>query len=245
MNSLDALDAATGGPFSFRHRSEILNGPDPADLPYQVVLMALQEEIMPGTPADLPYWKVQALFECWQMHFDLPDFRSGQRLAYVVDHYIDTLTYDTQFYLRVDLGELWRARRWNTLLALIDRLPAWSAYYAAVANDPEHADMVAKAMAEDPDSGSDSGPPGPALTSWTPEVEVLTRVVDAIKALHYLIPAAAGSKSVKPPAPEPRPVTLLESARKRAHYNARKTKHEELAARMLPHKYPQSDDSQR
>jgi hypothetical protein len=244
MNNLDALDAAKGGPFVFRHSGEERTAPHPADLPYQVVLLGLQDEVMPDTPPDLAYWKVQALFEAWQMHYDLPDFNNGRRLAYLADHYIDTLTYDLQFYLGVDLGSLWRARRWNTLLAMIDRLPAWSSYYAAVANDPEHAEMAATAM-EEGENREDPETSGPALTSWTPEVEVLTRVVDAVKALHYLIPAAAGSKSVKPPPPEPRPVTLLDSARRRAAYKVKKTRHEALAARMLPHKYPPSDEPPR
>jgi hypothetical protein len=92
-------------------------------------------------------------------------------------------------------------------------------------------------MAED-DGREDPETSGPALTSWTPEVEVLTRLVDAVKALHYLIPASQGSKNVKPPPPEPRPVTALEGARKRATFDRRKAKHDALAARMLPHKYP-------
>lgn len=241
MDNLEALDAAVGGPFRFRHRSAILNGPDPTGMPFQYVLLALQDETMPGTPVDLPYWKVAELFTAWQAHYDLPEFNSGRRLAYVVDHYIDTLTYDLQAYLRVDLGSLWRARQWNTLLAYIDRLPGWSNYYAAVANDPEHAEMVAQAMLEG-EEREDSSQTGPPLTSWTPEVAALTRLIDTVKALHYIIPASQGDKKVQPPPPEPRPVTALDTARKRASYEARKAKHNALAARLLPHKYPASTD---
>lgn len=243
MNNLDALDAARGGPFTFRHRGEALTGPDPARLDYQIVLYALEQETMPGCPADMAYWRVKALFEAWQMHYDLPDLNQGRRLAHLVDHYIDTLTYDLQAHLNSDLGSLWRARRWNTLLAMIDRLPAWSNYHNAVANDPEHAEMLATALAEDEERDDSSVTSGPSLTSWTPEVEAITRLIDAVKVLHYVIPASQGSKSAKQPPPEPRPVTLLESARKRATYNRRKAKHDALARRILPHKYPASDES--
>lgn len=246
MNNLDALDAARGGPFTFRHRSVVLNAPHPADLSYQAVLFALREEVMPETPGDLPYWKVEAIFRAWQMHYDLPDFGPANRLAYVVDHYIDTLTFDLQSHLQLDLGGLWRARRWNTLLAMIDRLPRWSLYYEAVANDPEHATMVAEQLEqEERDPSGVAADPGPALSTWTPEVERLVDILDAVRGLHYIIPASQGATGLQPPAPMPRPTTMLESARRIAQHRRKMKKHTALAARLLPHKYPQGDDSPR
>lgn len=244
MNNADALDLAKGGPFRYRLDGEDLTGPDPADLHYQVVLLALNDEVMPGTPRDMAYWKVRALFERWQAHYDLPGFDQARRLAYVVDHYIDTLTYDLQSHLRVDMGDLWRSRRWGTLLAYIDRLPRWSLYYETVANDPEHADMVAKALAEGGERDDSAVSSGPPLSTWTPEVERIVELIDAVKALHYIIPASQGGKG-KPPPPLERPTTLLESARKRGEFSRRKAKHDALARRMLPHKYPESGDAPR
>jgi hypothetical protein len=244
MKNVDALEAARGGPFTYLLDGEVLTGPDPAAMHYQIVLLALNDRVMPDCPADMAYWKVEALFERWQAHYDLPDFEQARRLAYVVDHYIDSLTYDLQSHLQVDLGTLWRSRRWNTLLALLDRLPRWSYYYDAISNDPEHADMVAKALA---DAGPREETPasGPALTTWTPEVEQIVRLIDAVKALHYIIPASQGSKNVKAPPPEERPSTLLDQARKRGEFKRRKAAHDKLAARLLPHKRPSSDDSPR
>lgn len=245
MKNIDALEAARGGPFTYRHRSETITGPDPSALHYQVVLLALHDEVMPESPTDMPYWKIRALFEQWQAHYDLPEFENGRRLAYIVDHYIDTLTSDLRTWLRIDLGEMWRSRRWNTLLAYIDRLPRWSLYHEAVANDPEHAEMVATAMAESgdrDDSGTLSGPP---LSTWTPEVEAIVKLTDAVKGLYAVIPMSQGAKNVKQPDPEPRPKTLLEQARRRGEYQRRKAKHDALAARLLPHKRPTSDDSPR
>lgn len=245
MNNLEALDAASGGPFTYLHDEERLTGPDPTALPFQIVLAALEDQAMPGTPTDIPYWKVTALFEQWQAHYDLPEFEQARRLAYVIDHYIDTLTYDLQAHLNVDLGALWRDRRWNTLLAYIDRLPRWSLYYEAVANDPEHAEMVAEALEADTERDDSGVSAGPALSTWTPEVERLVELIDAVRGLHYLIPAAAGSKDVKPPKPLPRPTTALEKARKAGEHRRRMAKHKSLAARMLPHKYQASDESPR
>jgi len=245
MKNIDALEAARGGPFVYRHSGQAVTGPDPAAMHYQVVLLALHDEVMPGTPQDLPYWKVRALFDQWQAHYDLPEFENGRRLAYVADHFIDTLTHDLRAHLNVDLGEMWRSRRWNTLLAFIDRLPRWSLYYEAVANDPEHAKMVADALAQSGERDDSAVSSGPPLSNWTPEVEVLTRLIDAVKALHYIIPASQGSKSAKMPPPEERPQTLLERARKSGEYKRRKAKHDALAARMLPHKRPASGESPR
>lgn len=246
MNNLEALDAARGGPFRYRHQGETWFGPDPTVMDHQVILYALSEEAMPGFPQDIgEAWKVAALFEAWQAHYDLPEFNQARRLCYLVDHYIDTLTYDLQSHLGIDLGSLWRARRWNTLLALIDRLPRHSLYSEAVANDPEHAQMLAEALLEGEerdDSGVTSGPP---ISTWTPELEAITRLIDAVKALHYIIPASQGSKGVKPPAPEPRPTSLLEQARKSATLKRRLAKHHALAARLLPHKQFPSDEPPR
>ena len=245
MNNLDALDAARGGPMTYRHRGIVTTAPHPADLGYQTILLGLQHEVMPGEPGAISLWKSRALFERWQARYDLPEFTQANRLAYVVDHYIDTLTYDLQTIAGVDLGELWRTRRWNTLLALIDRLPRHSLYYEAVANDPEHAAMVAESMEagdEREDPGATSGPP---LSTWTPEVEAIVRLTDVVKALHVIIPASQGAKGLQDPKPEPRPRTALEAARRASQYKRRMAEHNALAARLLPHKYPKSDETPR
>ena len=78
---------------------------------------------------------------------------------------------------------------------------------------------------------------GPALTTWTPEVGVLTSVLDAVRRVEHAVYAAQhGKKAGEPPKPMPRPQTPLEAALKRAEHNRRKAKHEALVARVLPKK---------
>ncbi len=48
MNNLDALDAARGGPFTYRAAGRVITAPDPAALNYQIVLAALMDEVVPG-----------------------------------------------------------------------------------------------------------------------------------------------------------------------------------------------------
>lgn len=246
MENLLLVEAAHGGPFVFKHRGETYRLPSPVDMPFQYVLSQLQRR-EPPRPSDrmpakgtMPKWKHDLLFEQWAAHYDLPDFKSAQRLAYLIDHYREAIVYDLyHFCSGTDLGELWRSRRWRTALDLIDRLPAHSWYSAAVSNDEDHARMLAESLIArkelDDESSSDKGPP---LTSWTPEVAKLTEVVDAVSAVHHAIIAVNSEKGKvpDPPKPSPRPTTPLERAMKRANYEVRKERHEALARRMLPHK---------
>lgn len=237
MGNLDILEAATGGPFRFRHEGEIHTLPDPSDLSFMLVLGILDTQSIPGVPP-MPQWKHRLLAERWAAHYDLPDFQSAQRLAYLVDHYRSALVYDLQFFVGVDLGDLWRSRRWRTLLDHIDHLPGHSWYSAAVSTDEDHAAMIAESLAAREQEGEVT-PKGPALHTWTPEVAAITRLTDAVKEVSYVVAAVNYSGSgprPQPPKPEPRPHTPLESAIARADFNRRKASHEKLVKRLLPHK---------
>lgn len=236
MSNINLLEAARGGPFRFRHQGETFTVADPATLHFQQVLLFLQEEHVPGTPG-MPNWMRRRLFEAWAAHYDLPDFQSANRLAYLVDHYRSALVYDLQTLAGVDLGELWRARRWRTLLDYIDHLPGHSWYNAAVAGDEEHAEMIARSLAARESEG-ESTPQGPPLQTWTPEVAVSTQILDAVRSVQHAIIAVNSEKGKvpEPPKPAPRPHTPLEAAIKRAQYGKRKAAHDALAKRLLPHK---------
>lgn len=240
MRNIEIVEAASGGPFvvqstppGYAPRQHVIT--DPADLSFMEVLLALKNEHAP-LPDDLraAEWKRALIFERWSAHYDLPDFQSAQRLAYLVDRYRSALVYDLRT-LGVDLGELWRQRRWRTLLDLIDHLPPHSWYSAAVSGDVEHAEMIAESLAARAEEGEQTNE-GPSLQSWTPEVAAITRLTDEVRRLHYIIPAVQGDKGVKPPEPLPRPHTPLEAAIKRASFNKRMAQHKALAARLLPHK---------
>lgn len=237
MSNLTAVEAATGGPFRFQHEGQTYLLPDPADLPFMLVLSILDARHVPHPPA-MPEWKRDRLFWAWAAHYDLPDFQSAQRLAYLLDHYRSALVYDLQAFLGVDLGALWRARRWRTLLDHIDHLPGHSWYSSAVSTDEDHAEMIAKSLAAREKEGEVT-PKGPALHTWTPEVAAITRNTDAVKEISYVLAAVNwDGKSAKPspPKPEPRPHTPLEGAITRADFNRRKASHEKLVKRLLPHK---------
>lgn len=238
--SIDFLEhggASGQAPFAVVHHGEYIALPDPRARHYQWVLMALNVRHVPGTPEEIPDWKRALVFERWCAAWDLPVFGQARRLAYLVDNYGSALNSDMSVYTHLDLGDLWRARRWTKLLDLIDRLPAHSWYNSMVSNDEEHAQMMADALAARQASGDAAEDRGPSLTTWTPEVAVMTSVLDAVRDVQHAVYAAQhGKKAGEPPKRAPRPITALEKAMKRAEYNRRKAAHEDLVARVLPHK---------
>lgn len=237
MKSIDLLEHG-GGDFALRVDGYLVDMPDPREMHYQQVLMGLYVGHVRWTPGDIPEWKRAAVFERWCAAWDLPSFNDARRLAYAVDHYRADLAHDLRVTAGVDLGDLWRARKWRTLLDLIDRLPGHSHYASAMANDEEYAKMVAEAMAARKKAGE--APPedkGPALTTWTPEMAMLTNLLDAVNGVRYAVVAVqAGKKAGDPPKPARRPQTALEKAMRRAEFSRRQTAHEALVARVLPHK---------
>jgi hypothetical protein len=235
LQPLDQLEAARGGPFHYCHNGIVHTAPDPREMLVGHVLMVLQS-CLPDTPP-MPLYKLSALSERWAAHYDLPDGAQAQRLAYVVNRYRDDLEYDLRVHAHMDLGEQWRARRWRTLLATIDRLPQHTLYSEAVSQDPEHAKLLAKALAErdGEDGPSDKNPP---LRTWTPEVRLLTDIFDAIRQLQHTIVAVQvpKGKAGNPPEPSPRPKTILAEETRKAEYQRRLGVHKSLVARLLPHK---------
>ena len=235
MNGIDLLEHG-GGHFMVRHGGELISLPDPREHHYQWVLIVLQLGHVPGTPEGIPDWKRQLVFDRWCAAWDLPPFVHARRLAYLVDKYRPAISNDLAVYTHFDLGELWRARRWTKLLDVIDRLPAHSWYNAAVSNDEEHARMMAESYAARKRDG-DQDSTGPSLTTWTPEVSVMTNVLDAVRRVEHAVYASQhGKKAGDPPKAVPRPVTALERAMRKAEHDRRKKVHEDLVARVLPHK---------
>lgn len=243
---LEALDAAKGGPFRFIVDGQRYTVSDPADISWEDLLTILSSEHVPGTPR-MSEAKRRELFHRWSAHHGLPAFTEARRLAYNVNRYYRTLENDLRIHARVDLGELWRARRWSLLLNAIDFLPSHSHYGEAVANDPEHAKMLIEALGErakGADPGSEDDQSGhPPLHTWTPEHAALIRLIDVAKGIQWAIFASVPGNKQPPqaPAPEPRPKTVLDRARRQAEYDRKLAKHKALTARMLPHKAQEAD----
>lgn len=239
MKSIDLLEHGGAGdqPFAIRLDGYTIEMPDPREMHYQDILMTLGVGHVHWTPEGIPDWKRALVFDHWCAAWDLPSFAEARRLAYLVDHYRPSISSDLTTHAGVDLGDLWRARRWTKLLDLIDRLPGHSWYSAAIANDEEHAKMVAQAAQERKASGEAAPDSGPSLVGWSPEVAATTRLIDAVNGVRYAVIAVqAGKKAGDPPKPERRPVTAIERAMRAAEFNRRKTAHESLVARVLPHK---------
>lgn len=236
MNEIDFLEHG-GGHFHLRHNGDLIALPDPRAEHYQWVLVALALQHVPGTPLEIPEWQRALVFDRWRMAWDLPEFRTAQRLAYLVDNYRSAIAYDLRVFAGSDLGDLWRGRRWVHILDLLDHLPAHSWYSATVSLDEEHARMMADQIAAHTEkTGETPKPKGPALTTWTPEVAKLTEVLDAVNGVQYAVIAAqAGKKAGPPPKPAARPYTPLEAAIQQAENKRRKKAHEDLVARVLPH----------
>lgn len=234
MGNLEVIEAASGGPFVVLLDGRLYELPDPADMAFMDVLRCLQNQHLPAMPP-MREWQRAKTFSEWAAHYDLPDFVSAQRLAYLLDRYRSAIVYDLQSFAGADIGALWRSRRWRTALDLIDHLPGHSWYSEAVSGDEEHAAMIAESLAAREAEGEQVRK-GPPITSWTPEVAAITELTDAVRHLTYVTAAVQGDKTSKPPEPLPRPQTPLEAAMKRASWSARKAKHDSIVARMLPHK---------
>lgn len=233
MGDIERIEAARGGTFEYLLDGEVYAHPGPETISFQQVLAVLQDERLMAREVRMPTWKRRALRDAWAAHFDLPALDHAQRLCYVVDRYARPITFDLASHAGVDLGTLWRGRRWRTLLDLIDSLPPTSSYAVAVSSDTEHAEMLAKAMADRDDDAEDRGP---SLVGWSREVDLLTSLRDDVRSLIYVVKATNGDKSARPPGPLPRPITPLQRAIKAAEFSSRQARHEALVARILPHK---------
>jgi len=185
-------------------------------------------------------WEAAVLIERWIAHYDLPVSRDLQRLVYLLERHRNALEFDLRVHANgADLGTLWRSRQWRLLLNLIDHLPGHSHFSAAVANDEEHAKLLADAMVQRQERGEPGAKASRSLTGWTPEVAAIADLIDEVKALrHTTVMMGMDSKQPAPKPPEPylRPGSALQDALRRAEHNRRQAAHDSLVARMLPHK---------
>jgi hypothetical protein len=231
--NIERIEAARGGRFELQYDGEVIALVSPDELGFQEVLACLQDPRY-LIDARMPEWKRRKARDAWAAHHDLPTFDHARRLCYVVDRYAGPLTYALRSNVGVDLIEMWHSRRWQTLLDLIDRLPPTSAYAVAVSKDAEHAEMLADAMAKR--AAEQDGDDGPSLDTWSAEIDVLTSLRDDVRVLQYVVRAANGDTKAKPPAPLPRPSSPMQKALKQADFRRRQAAHNDLVARVLPHK---------
>jgi hypothetical protein len=233
-----ALEARRDAPLVVRHHDERIVLPHPREMSPEDILTVIYAETFRELPLTVPIWKQAKVVAFWVKRHDLPDLQSVRRLIYLIDQYRNEIEFDLRKVLDVDLTDLWQRREWRRLLNYIDHLPRDSWFTEAVSNDEEHAAMIAEAMAAQSDEEPDLSPP---LRGWSQEASLLADTVDACRHLAYVIRVANGDNSARPPERVPRPTTALERAQRQARHERKKRRHEELVARVLPHKAQKAD----
>lgn len=79
----------------------------------------------------------------------------------------------------------------------------------------------------------------PPMATWSTEADLLASVYDAVQGVRHAVELSVWAQSgkgsrPKPAKPYPRPKTAMDKAR----VDTRMAKHKALAARVLPHRYP-------
>lgn len=236
---LDALESEGSRQTEFRLNVEdnLITFRPAWEVPWAGLIVASQnwnvflQLVVPSDSRDiithLPFWKMEKVVAAYRQHYGLCQPASeDRRLAAMVTVYGKAIRYD--FWERGhDLAVLWKQRRWQYLLDIIDRLPRTSALAEAMAEDEQLADrMLARA---DTDTNAPRRPPSRRVSEYSAEVELLSALLDRVGEVVQAVAASAGAKPRKV-TPAPRPVTAMERARTRRA----KAKHRDVVARVLP-----------
>lgn len=113
----------------------------------------------------------------------------------------------------MDLAAWWQARRFVGLLDLIDSLPPDSRLNEAVQNDPEQAELIARAREEQADdSGSSWSPP---VSQYDLHAAMLRELIQSVAQLRAAVLAARTGKEKTVPTVFPAPVTEVDRAARR------------------------------
>ena len=90
-------------------------------------------------------------------------------------------------------------------------------------NDEEHVKLLLKAQ-----EGQDKQPWAPPMATWSPELEQLVTLTDAVRTVQVTLSRVNGGKGEFKPSP--RPVTMMDKVRRQL----RRLAHQELVRRVLP-----------
>lgn len=105
-----------------------------------------------------------------------------------------------------------------------------------MANHPEHAERLAEALAKRRLATVGAEQPGAPLVEHSPEVAVMSSVVDAINALRVTFIQANSQRGAQIPKipPYPRPSTLTDRLVDKKELALRWAAHASLTSRLLP-----------
>lgn len=155
-------------------------------------------------------------------------WRGGSaQLAWVLERCADEVTYDLAV-RGLDLGELWRQRRWHFLWVLILGLPRNSLTKEALSLDEEFAVRLL-------DHEETTGQAAVRMSEFSPEVEASYAVVDRLADVIAGLIQLGGGTPPRIPA-MPRPKTALDRLRE----ERRVEKHRELVRRFRAGQRPPS-----
>lgn len=229
--TLDDLDREKLGPLAVTINNQRVELRSAASMKWQEVAACIDQlgaftslvvpKDVPLSPKMLDYLRGR-----WMEHNGLtPTDVATRRLARAMDKYFPAIEADfAHLYPGISPGALWRGRQWRYLLNLIDHLPQNTQYYHLLMQDEEHAAAVAEWKANNPQSKDDS----PPWSTWSPEVELLTRIEDQLKIVANRVVAVHGQKAPKPEF-APRPKSALEKAVLRRRWE----RHEMLKSKLI------------
>ncbi len=234
---LDRLDAELGGPMRVQLGGQVVELVAATALPWGYVASVLGDPMMFAAliwPAGQPikWWQIAVVQEAWARHNGLPAADQARRLLYMVQKFGDGIEYDLRAHLAgVNLGDLFRGRRWRELLNLLDQLPQDTHMNRLLTTDEEY--MEAVLGDAEPADNDEAKTPAPSMAHWSQTNALLAVLIDEVRRLTATNQGLAGAKNPKFE-PYPRPVSAAQAIMLRREEERRRAKHNELVALLLP-----------
>ncbi|NKT69499.1 hypothetical protein GS860_16205 [Rhodococcus hoagii] len=122
---------------------------------------------------------------------------------------------------------------WNKLFRILPTLPHGGWYETAILDDDERADQI---LAMEADGKLPAPSKRPSLLGWTPEIGLMSAMVDGVRRIEHGVWGASPKfkgKGGKPPQNLPRPQT----ARERAEERQTLREHDDIASQLLGKRY--------
>lgn len=231
---LDQIDGELGGPMRIATGPAVVVLPAATDLPWRVVAAAVKDKIdfyyHVWLPTGVPLAGVnltEQVRHAWARHNGLPEGMDLYRLLYMMERYADGIEYDLRNHLGVDMGELFRSRRWRVLVNYIDMLPSNSHKNRLVTLDEEHMEAILSSKQ------AQSGEYKPSMSDWGQLENMMATLIDAVNRNTETVHATAQGKKKPLRIPNyPRPATAAD----RVKVKIQKRKHEEMVNMLLPAK---------
>lgn len=234
---LDRLDAELGGDFRVQLGGKVITLRPATELSWGHVASVLTDPILFAVmiwPSNQPlrWWQIEVVQRAWAAHNGLPDAAQARRLLYMVQKFGDGIEYDLRNHLQgVDLGTLWRGRRWRELLNLLDQLPQDTHMNRLLTTDEDY--MEAVLGDAEPTEDEATGPKPPSMAHWSQTNAMLAQLIDAVNRLTATNQGIAGAKNPKFE-PFPRPENAAQKIMARRAREVAQRRHQQMVDILLP-----------